>query len=94
MDNIDPALLPHLLTLQDGEVLLPLKVKREDVSKVKAVKLADSEVARVEAVQTYLFDRGYIPENSFAALFVYLFNLGWTQHKKVADLEAAKEKKA
>ncbi len=84
-------LLPQLLSLKDGEVILPLQVKREDVSKVKALKLSEDEVPRVEKFRLYLYDRGFIQENSFAALFVYLFNLGYTLHKQVADQEASEE---
>ncbi len=91
VESIDPALLPLVLSLKDNEVILPLRVKREDVNKVKAVKLSDQEVERVTTFQEYLFDRGYIPENSFAALVVYLFNLGFTLHKQEADREAEEE---
>lgn len=91
IENIDPALLPHVLSLTDNEVILPLRVKREDVHKVKAVKLSDQEVERVNTFQEYLYDRRYIPENSFASLVVYLFNLGFTLHKQEADREAEEE---
>ena len=91
IENIDPALLPHLLSLKDDELILPLRVKREDVNKVKAVKLSEHEVERVSTFQEYLYDRGYIPENSFASLVVYLFNLGFTMHKQEADREAEEE---
>ena len=91
VENIEVALLPHLLSLTDDELILPLRVKREDVHKVKAVKLSDPEVEKVATFQEYLYDRGYIPESSFASLVVYLFNLGFTLHKREADREAEEE---
>jgi hypothetical protein len=90
-DTIDSQLLQHLLSLNPEEVIVPLRVKREDVSKLKAVKLSDQEVLRVQAFQDYLVDRGYLPDNTFASLFVYLFNLAYTLHKQIADDEAKKE---
>lgn len=90
-EGIEPELLPHLLTLDDNEVILPIRVKREDVNRVKAVKLSDDEVQKVQAFQAYLFDRGYIKDNTFASLFGYLFNLTYTRHKQAADQEADQE---
>lgn len=90
-DLITPELLQHLVSLSDGEVILPLRVKREDVRNVKAVKLSDREVQTVAQVQAFLFDRGYLADNTFASLFVYCFNLTFTQHKQIADAEAAAE---
>ena len=90
-ETIDPQLLQHLLTLNENEVIVPLRVRREDVHKIKAVKLSDEEVMRVENLQDYLSDRGYLLDNTFASLFVYLFNLGYTLHKQVAEAEAKKE---
>lgn len=90
-DMITPELLQHLVTLGDDEVILPLRVKREDVHNVKAVKLSDQEVMTVAQVQAYLFDRGYLRDNTFASLFVYCFNLAFTQHKQIADAEAKEE---
>ncbi len=91
METVSPELMQQLLTLNENEVIVPLRVRREDVSKIKAVKLSDQEVVRIQSLQDYLYDRGYIPENTFASLFVYLFNLGYTWHKQVADTEAKKE---
>lgn len=93
-DLITPELLQHLVALGDDEVILPLRVKREDVRNVKAVKLSDQEVRTVGEVQAFLFDRHYLTENTFAALFVYCFNLTYTQHKAIADAEAEEEAKA
>jgi len=92
-DLITPELLQHLVALGDDEVILPLRVKREDVRRVKAVKLSDQEVVTVAQLQAFLHDRAYLPENSFAALFVYCFNLTYTQHKAIADAEAEAEAK-
>lgn len=91
METIDPQLLQQLLTLNENEVIVPLRIKREDVSKIRAVKLSDQEVTRVQNLQDYLFDRGFLLENTFASMFVYLFNLGYTLHKKMADEEEKKE---
>lgn len=91
VEAIEPQLLEKLLSLNDGEVIVPLRLKREDVSKVKAVKLSDQEVIAVGNLQAYLYDRGYIPDNTFASLFVYLFNVVYTQHRQVAQEEARKE---
>lgn len=90
-ETIDPQLLQQILTLNENEVIVPLRVKREDVSKIKAVKLSDQEVMRVQTLQDYLYDRGYLLDNTFASLFVYLFNLGYTLHKQVAEAESKKE---
>lgn len=90
-ETIDPQLLQQILTLNENEVIVPLRVKREDVDKIKAVKLSDQEVTRVKTLQDYLYDRGYLLDNTFASLFVYLFNLGYTLHKQVAEAEAKKE---
>jgi hypothetical protein len=90
-EAIDPALLQQLLTLNPDEVIVPLRVRREDVSKIKAVKLSDEEVIRVQNFQEYLFDRHYLIDDTFASLFVYLFNLGYTLHKHIADEEEKKE---
>jgi hypothetical protein len=79
------------LNLNSEEVIVPLRVRREDVSKIKAVKLSDQEVLRVQAFQDYLTDRGYLLDNTFASLFVYLFNLGYTLHKQIAEDEAKNE---
>ena len=92
-EMITPELLQHLVTLGDDEVILPLRVKREDVHNVKAVKLSDQEVTTVAQIQAYLFDRGYLRDNTFASLFVYCFNLAFTQHKQIADAEAQEEAK-
>lgn len=90
-ETIDTQLLQQILTLNENEVIVPLRVKREDVSKIKAVKLSDQEVMRVQTLQDYLYDRGYLLDNTFASLFVYLFNLGYTLHKQVAEAESKKE---
>ncbi len=90
-ETIDPALLQQLLTLNENEVIVPMRVRREDVNRIKAVKLSDNEVLRVQNFQDYLFDRKFIPDNTFASLFVYCFNLSFTLHKQVADEEAKKE---
>ena len=66
-------------------------MKREEVSKVKAVKLSDPEVVSVSKFQMYLHDRGYLRDNTFASLFCYVYNLAFTLHKQLADEEAKKE---
>lgn len=91
IENIEPELLQQILSLNENEVIVPLRMKREDVSKVKAVKLSDAELVGVSKFQAYLYDRNYVPDNTFAALFVYLFNLGFTLHKQVAEHEAKQE---
>lgn len=92
MENIDPELMKLLVELDDDEVIVPLKMKREDVGKTKAVRLSDEEKVLVEKLQAFLYDRHYINENTFAALFVYLFNLGYTCHQQLAAEEARQEK--
>ncbi|MBA7607432.1 hypothetical protein ES703_14591 [subsurface metagenome] len=91
VENIEPELLLQILSLNENEVIVPLRMRREDVNKVKAVKLSDEEVIKVSKLQMYLYDRGYLPDNTFASLFVYLFNLGFTLHKQVAEHEAKQE---
>ena len=91
VEDIDPKLLQMLLTLNEDEVIVPLRMKREDVSKVQAVKLSDEEVVRVAKFRVYLFDRGYLRDNTFASLFCYLYNVAYTLHKQLADEEARKE---
>jgi len=91
VEEIPLALLQQLLTLSDNEVICPLRMKREDVSKVKAVKLSDEEIVRVSKFQAYLYDRGFVQDNTFASLFVYLFDLAFTLHRQAAAEEARKE---
>lgn len=97
LSAIDPKVREQLLTLleqwlsiDDSETIVPLRVKREDVSKIRAVKLRDQEIEGIKWFQDYLYDRHFIPENTFTALFVYVYNLAYTQHKQVADEEARK----
>ena len=91
VENIEPELLQQILSLNDNEVIVPLRLERQDVNKVKAVKLSDEELIRVSRLQLYLYDRGYMPDNTFASLFVYLFNLAFTLHKQVAEYESKQE---
>lgn len=91
VENIEPELLQQILSLNENEVIVPLRMQRQDVSKVKAVKLSDEELVKVSKLQMYLYDREYIPDNTFASLFVYMFNLAFTLHKQVAEHEAKRE---
>ena len=91
IEDIDPRLIQQLVSLDDNEVIVPLRMKREEVSKIKAVKLSDDEVVKVAKFQVYLHDRGYLRDNTFASLFCYLFNVGFTLHKQLAEEEARKE---
>ena len=93
IEEVDPRLIEQLITLNDGEVIVPLRMKREDVHKVKAVKVSGQEEVTVGKFQRYLYERGYVPDNTFASLFVYLFNLGYTLHRRVAEEEAREEAK-
>ncbi len=94
IEDIDPRLLQLLLTLDENEVIVPLRMKREDVNKVKAVKLSDEEVVKVSKFQVYLYDRGYLRDNTFASLFCYIYNVAYTRHKLLADEEVRKEGEA
>ena len=89
--DIDPRLIQQLVSLDDNEVIVPLRMKREDVSKVKAVKVSDEEVIKISKFQVYLHDRNYIRDNTFASLFCYMFNVCFTLHKQIAEEEARKE---
>ena len=91
VEEIDPRLIQMLVSLPEGAVIVPLQMKREDVHKVKAVKLSDNEAVRVSKFQMYLHDRSYLPDNTFASLFCYLFNVAYTMHKHLAEEEARKE---
>jgi hypothetical protein len=90
-ETADSQLLQYLLNLNPDEVIIPIKVKREEVGKIKAIKLSDQEAVKVQHLQDYLFDRGYIEDNTFASLFQYLFNLAFTLHKYTANEEAKRE---
>ena len=90
VEDIDPRLIQQLVSLDENEVIVPLRMKREDVHKVKAVKLSDAEVVNISKFQVYLFDRGYLRDPTFASLFCYLYNLAFTMHKQLADEEARK----
>ncbi len=92
-EEISIELLQQLVTLDPDEVIVPLRVRREDVKNLKAVKLSDQEVQRVAKLQEYLSDRGFLADNTFASLFVYMFNLTFTMHKQIHDKEEAKEVK-
>ena len=91
VEDIDPRLIQQLVSLDDNEVIVPLRMKREDVSRMKAVKLSDDEVVKVSQFQLYLYDRGYLRDNTFASLFCYLFNVAFTLHKQLAEEEVRKE---
>jgi hypothetical protein len=91
MENLEPGLLQQVLTLNPDEVIVPLRVQREDVNRIKAVKLTDEEVEKVQDFAEYLQDRKYLPDKTFASLFVYLFNLGYTLHRQIAEVEAKKK---
>lgn len=80
-----------LAAAQKDDVIVPLQVLRKDVDKIKAVKVSDLELEKITNFQEYLFTLGYIPENSFASLFVYMFNLSFTLHRKEAEIQAKKE---
>lgn len=90
-EEINPELLQQLATLDETEVIVPLRMKREDVNRLKAVKLTDDEVQTVAKMQQYLFNRGYLIDNTFASLFVYCFNVVFTLHRQIAQQEAKKE---
>jgi len=94
VEDIDPKLIQQLVSLGDNEVIVPLRMKREEVSKVKAVKVSDEEVVKISKFQLYLYDRHYLRDNTFASLFCYLFNVGFTLHKQIAEEEARKEEAA
>ena len=94
IEDIDPRLMQQLVSLDENEVIVPLRMKREDVHKIKGVKLSDEEVVKVSKFQLYLYDRNYLPDNTFASLFCYLFNIGFTIHKQIAEEEARKEEAA
>jgi len=91
VEDINPQLLQMLLTLDENEVIVPLRMKREDVTKVQGVKLSDEEVVRVSQFRVYLYDRGYLRDNTFASLFCYVYNVAYTQHRQLAQEEARKE---
>lgn len=98
LGTVDPKVHSQLLTLleqwlsvDENETIVPLRVKREDVHLIRAVKLSDVEVDRVKAFQDYLSDQHFIPENTFTALFVYIYNFAFTQHKLARDEAAKKE---
>jgi len=91
VEDIDPRLIQQLVSLDDNEVIVPLRMQREDVHRMKAVKLSDDEVVKVSKLQVYLFDRGYLRDNTFASLFCYQFNLAFSLHKQLAEEEAKKE---
>jgi len=91
VEDIDPKLLQMLLTLDENEVIVPLRMKREDVHKVQAVKLSDEEVVRVSQFRVYLYDRGYLRDNTFASLFCYVYNVAYTEHRQLAQEELRKE---
>ncbi len=90
-EEVDVALVQQLVTLNPEEVIVPLRIRREEVSKLRAVKLTDQEVIKVQDFQDYLMDTGFLAENTFASLFVYMFNLTYTLHKTIYDAEKKKE---
>ncbi|KKM78921.1 hypothetical protein LCGC14_1355130 [marine sediment metagenome] len=90
-DVFTPEVLKLMLTLNEDEMICPLRLKRTDVNKVKAVKLSEAEVQKVNTVTAYLHDRGFIPDPTFASLFVYCFNMMYHYHSKAAEQEAREE---
>lgn len=81
-----------LAIAQSPDVIVPIRVPREDVSKIKAVKVSELEKERIANFQLYLFKLGYLTEDSFSSLFAYVFNLAFTLHRQAAEREARKEK--
>lgn len=73
------------------DMILPLEVPRKDVNNIKAVKVSDIENEKIANFQEYLSLIGYIQENTFAAMFVYIYNLAFTLHKKRAENQAKEE---
>lgn len=90
---ISPEALQAALSIDEDKVVVPLTLARADVNRVKAVKVTDAELTKIQNFQDYLYDRGYLRDNTFASLFIYLFNLGFTLHKRIAEDEAKKEGK-
>lgn len=89
VEPIDPnQLLPLLSVRGDG---VPIPINRQDVDKVLAVKVTEQEKAKVQAFADYLCDRGWLKDNTFASLFVYIFDTMWTIHENIANEEAKRE---
>lgn len=74
--------------LNDDELLLPLKVKREEVTRIKALKFSAEEVAFVDELQSYLYGEGLLREKTFTALVIYCLRLTYGYHRA---LELAKK---
>lgn len=87
-ENINPQQLKTLLSLKPEEVLIPLRANKEEVGKIKAIKLSDKEASLVQDFQDFLVEWGYLPDNTFESLFIYLFNLACSLNKAVVEYEA------
>lgn len=84
---IDPEQLKTLLTPNPEDILIKPREKKEDTGKILAIKLSDGEASTVQDLQDFLFDWGYIPDNSFKSVFFYLINLAGSLHKPVVEYE-------
>jgi len=89
--EVSRALHPQLIQINETEVIVPIRINREKVHNLKAVRVSDDEEVKIQVVQDYLAARELIPENTFASLFVYLFNYTFTALKREADQIAANE---
>ena len=84
---INPLLLKSLLSLNPEDILIKLREKKEDTGKILTIKLSDEEASTVQALQDFLVNWGYLPDNSFESLFFYLINLAGSLHKLVVEYE-------
>lgn len=84
---INPEQLKTLLSLNPEDILIKLRVKKEDTGKILSIKLSEEEISLVQAYQDFLLEWGYIPDNSFESLFIYLFNMGCSLNKPVVEHE-------
>jgi hypothetical protein len=85
--TLDPEQLKTLLTPNLEDMLIKPREKKEDSGKILAIKLSDEEASTVQDLQDFLFDRDYIPDNSFESVLFYLINLAGSLHKPVVEYE-------
>ncbi len=91
VEGLSEDQLAEILTQSPDTVAL--QITREDVRRIRAVKVSDLEADKIARFQEYLYrhPEHYISDNCFSSLFVYCFNLTYTLHKQAAEQEAKRE---
>jgi hypothetical protein len=84
---INPKDLKAFLFLKQENLLIKPRKQKESTERTLATNVSDKEASTIQALQDYLFDWHYIPENSFESAMFYLINLAGSLHKRMVEYE-------